>query len=75
MHPPFKKPEAIRQGGGAGPARFVITYTRTEDNFNGASWQPDGDGFWVEVARVNGHTVWRLITLVGDSHDNEKAGQ
>jgi len=52
---------------------FIVTYTRTSDNFNGSAWPPDGDGFWSIVARANGVTTWRRVALVADSPNNEGA--
>jgi len=61
------------QGDAGGMPGFIVTYTRTSDNFNGSAWPPDGDGFWSIVARANGVTTWRRVALVADSPNNEGA--
>jgi hypothetical protein len=41
---------------------LVISYARTEDNFNGTPWMPDGCDLWSIVKRERGRTIWRRIT-------------
>lgn len=45
---------------------LIITYTVTQDNFNGTPWMPDGDDFWSVVDRGHGRTKWRRITAAAN---------
>jgi len=45
------------------PRILAISHATTKDLPNGSPWPPHGDALWCIVARADGCTTWRCVSL------------